>query len=101
MSRAPRAGAAGERRDGAVLGGAVRGPPRRYRCATPAATTSGTRARGARCATTRSVTWTTLSGRGTVYARTILHKSMGAWGRAAPFVIAYVELEEGPACSPT
>ena len=43
-----------------------------------------------------AVTWTTLSGRGTVYARTILHKSMGAWGRAAPFVIAYVELEEGP-----
>jgi uncharacterized protein len=43
-----------------------------------------------------AVTWTTLSGRGTVYARTILHKAMGAWGKAAPFVIAYVELEEGP-----
>jgi hypothetical protein len=43
-----------------------------------------------------AVTWTTLSGRGTVYARTILHKSMGPWGKAAPFVIAYVELAEGP-----
>ena len=43
-----------------------------------------------------SVTWTTLSGRGTVYARTILHKSMGPWGEAAPFVVAYVELDEGP-----
>jgi uncharacterized OB-fold protein len=43
-----------------------------------------------------AVTWTALSGRGTVYARTILHKAMGPWGRAAPFVIAYVELEEGP-----
>ena len=43
-----------------------------------------------------SVTWTTLSGRGTVYARTILHKAMGPWGAAAPFVIAYVELDEGP-----
>ena len=43
-----------------------------------------------------AVTWTALSGDGTVYARTILHKAMGAWGAAAPFVIAYVELEEGP-----
>jgi uncharacterized OB-fold protein len=43
-----------------------------------------------------AVTWTALSGRGTVYARTILHKAMGGWGRAAPFVIAYVELDEGP-----
>ena len=43
-----------------------------------------------------AVTWTALSGRGTVYARTILHRAMGAWGAAAPFVIAYVELEEGP-----
>ncbi len=42
------------------------------------------------------MTWTTLSGRGTVYARTILHKAMGPWGEAAPFVIAYVELDEGP-----
>ena len=45
---------------------------------------------------TDAVTWTALSGRGTVYARTILHKAVGAWGAAAPFVIAYVELEEGP-----
>jgi uncharacterized protein len=43
-----------------------------------------------------TVTWTTLSGRGIVYARTILHKAMGPWGDAAPFVIAYVELDEGP-----
>jgi uncharacterized protein len=43
-----------------------------------------------------SVTWTTLSGRGIVYARTILHKAVGPWGDAAPFVIAYVELDEGP-----
>jgi len=41
-----------------------------------------------------SVTWTTLSGRGTVYARTILNKSM--WREATPFVVAYVELDEGP-----
>lgn len=42
------------------------------------------------------VTWTTLTGRGAVYARTILHRSMGPWGEAVPFVVAYVELAEGP-----
>ncbi len=44
----------------------------------------------------QSVTWTELSGRGTVYARTILHKGMGPWATAAPYVAAYVELAEGP-----
>jgi uncharacterized OB-fold protein len=43
-----------------------------------------------------SVTWTTVTGRGHVYARTVLRKAMGPWGDAAPFVIAYVELDEGP-----
>ncbi len=42
------------------------------------------------------VTWTEMSGRGTVYARTILHKGMGPWAAAAPYVAAYVELAEGP-----
>jgi uncharacterized OB-fold protein len=42
------------------------------------------------------VTWTTLSGRGVVYARTVLHRAMGPWADAAPFAIAYVELAEGP-----
>lgn len=43
-----------------------------------------------------SVTWTEMSGRGTVYARTIVHKARGPWKEATPYVIAYVELEEGP-----
>ena len=43
-----------------------------------------------------SVTWTAVSGHGTVYARTIIHKSMGPWREAAPFIVAYVELDEGP-----
>jgi uncharacterized OB-fold protein len=43
-----------------------------------------------------SVTWTEMSGRGTVYACTTIHKSMGPWAGAAPYVAAYVELEEGP-----
>lgn len=43
-----------------------------------------------------SVSWVELSGRGTIYARTVLHKAMGPWSGATPFVVAYVELEEGP-----
>ena len=43
-----------------------------------------------------SVTWTEMSGRGTVYACTVIRKAMGPWGAAAPFVAAYVELAEGP-----
>ena len=43
-----------------------------------------------------TVTWTELSGRGTVYAVTVLRRGMGPWADAAPFAVAYVELEEGP-----
>jgi uncharacterized OB-fold protein len=43
-----------------------------------------------------SVTWTEMSGRGTVYACTVIRKGMGPWAAAAPYVGAYVELEEGP-----
>jgi uncharacterized OB-fold protein len=42
------------------------------------------------------VTWTELSGRGTVYARTVVRKGLGPWQDAAPYVVAYVELDEGP-----
>ena len=96
MSALPAPAPPVQRRDGAVLGGARRGSARCCRCATRAATTSGTRGRGARCAGTTRSRGPTLSGRGTVYARTILHKAMGPWGAAAPFVVAYVELDEGP-----
>ena len=43
-----------------------------------------------------SVTWTESSGRGTVYACTVIRKGMGPWEAAAPYVSAYVELDEGP-----
>ena len=43
-----------------------------------------------------SVNWTEHSGRGTVYACTVIRKGMGPWAAAAPYVGAYVELEEGP-----
>ena len=43
-----------------------------------------------------TVTWTEMSGRGTVYACTVLRRGMGPWAAATPYVGAYVELEEGP-----
>ena len=43
-----------------------------------------------------SVTWTELSGRGTVYAATVVRRGMGPWAAATPYVVAYVELAEGP-----
>jgi uncharacterized protein len=43
-----------------------------------------------------SVTWTELSGRGTVYAATVVRRGMGPWAAATPYVAAYVELAEGP-----
>lgn len=42
------------------------------------------------------VTWTELSGRGTVYARTVITRSMGPWAQAVPYVAGYVQLDEGP-----
>lgn len=43
-----------------------------------------------------AVTWTQLSGRGTVYALTVVRKSRGPWTEAVPYVVAYVDLAEGP-----
>ena len=43
-----------------------------------------------------SVTWIDASGRGTVYSFTVVRKGRGPWREAAPYVAAYVELEEGP-----
>jgi uncharacterized protein len=42
------------------------------------------------------VEWVRASGRGTVYSATVVHRADGAWAAATPYVIAYVELEEGP-----
>ena len=44
----------------------------------------------------RSTTWIEASGRGTVYSFTIVRRGVGAYKESAPFVVAYVELEEGP-----
>lgn len=42
------------------------------------------------------VEWRPAVGRGTVYSHTVVHRGERAFGGTAPFVLAYVELEEGP-----
>ncbi|HEY1530992.1 MAG TPA: Zn-ribbon domain-containing OB-fold protein [Galbitalea sp.] len=42
------------------------------------------------------ITWFTASGRGAIYSFTISRKGDGAFREASPFVLAYVELDEGP-----
>jgi uncharacterized protein len=43
-----------------------------------------------------ATTWTKASGRGTVYTYTVARRSFGRWAAAVPYVIAYIELAEGP-----
>ena len=45
---------------------------------------------------TSGVEWVPASGRGTVYSFTVSQRGMGPWAEHAPYVIAYVELEDGP-----
>ena len=40
--------------------------------------------------------WVAASGRGHVYSYTVNHRGGGAYQDSAPFVLAYVELDEGP-----
>jgi uncharacterized OB-fold protein len=40
--------------------------------------------------------WFDASGRGTVYSYTVNHKGEGPYRDAGPYVLAYVELDEGP-----
>jgi hypothetical protein len=47
------------------------------------------------CASMRTE-WFPASGRGRVYSYTVNHRTEGAYKDAAPLVLAYVELEEGP-----
>ena len=50
------------------------------------------------CAECSANTFTTFdcSGKGVVYSYTIIRKVANAYKEATPFVVAYVELEEGP-----
>jgi uncharacterized protein len=40
--------------------------------------------------------WFEVSGRGSIYSYTVNHRGEGAYQGAPPFVLAYVELDEGP-----
>jgi uncharacterized protein len=41
-------------------------------------------------------TWEEASGFGRIYSFTIVRRASGAYAEAGPYVLAYVELEEGP-----
>ena len=45
---------------------------------------------------TTDVEWVEASGRGTVYSFTVVQRGAGPWTPHAPYVVAYVELDEGP-----
>ena len=47
------------------------------------------------CASLRTE-WFQSSGRGHVYSYTVNHRGEGAYAEAVPYVLAYVELDEGP-----
>lgn len=42
------------------------------------------------------LTWFDASGEGSVYSYTVVHRSVGRWNDHTPYVVAYVELDEGP-----
>jgi uncharacterized OB-fold protein len=44
----------------------------------------------------REVTWTEAKGTGTVYSFTTVRRGSGPYAGAAPYIVAYVELTEGP-----
>jgi uncharacterized protein len=43
-----------------------------------------------------SVTWVEASGQGTIYSYTVMHRGPGRFRDVVPYVVAYVELAEGP-----
>lgn len=45
---------------------------------------------------TSDVDWVGSEGRGRIYSFTVSRRGPGPWSERAPYVIAYVELEEGP-----
>jgi uncharacterized OB-fold protein len=42
------------------------------------------------------IEWVDASGHGTIYSFTVIHRGEGAYRVATPYVVAYVELDEGP-----
>ncbi|MFJ8001284.1 Zn-ribbon domain-containing OB-fold protein [Streptomyces sp. NPDC096310] len=44
----------------------------------------------------RDIRWERVSGDGVVYSCTVVHRGEGAFAKASPYVLAYVELDAGP-----
>lgn len=44
----------------------------------------------------RDTCWEELAGTGSVYSYSIVRRAGGAWSDVVPYVLAYVELDEGP-----
>ncbi len=42
------------------------------------------------------LTWFDSTGLGSVYSFTVVRKGQGAWAEHAPYVVAFVELDDGP-----
>ncbi len=42
------------------------------------------------------IEWFDASGRGAVYSYTVVRRNRGSWGEILPYIVAYVELDEGP-----
>jgi uncharacterized OB-fold protein len=47
------------------------------------------------------VEWRQASGRGTLYSYSIVHRAMKGWEARAPYVLAMVDLDEGPRLTAT
>ena len=45
---------------------------------------------------TTDVSWFDASGLGQIFSFTVVRKAFGPWQDAVPYVIGYVELDEGP-----
>ncbi len=46
--------------------------------------------------TSQHISWIESTGNGVIYSFSITRKGIGAWVDIAPYVVAYVELDEGP-----
>jgi uncharacterized OB-fold protein len=44
----------------------------------------------------RDVDWVEVAGTGTIYSFTVIRTGSGAYRAVAPYVVAYIELDEGP-----
>jgi uncharacterized protein len=44
----------------------------------------------------KNISWLEASGKGTIYSFTVSMRGWGDWAEVTPYVVAYVELDEGP-----